>query len=302
MTSLTQQLTAQPSVIKVGLTLTLASYLFYCILFVMQFVLGINIIGSTSISIISLLLPVFFTGRYIATKDGISLSPLKLCLALFISFIPSYIIIYFLLSYLDVSLYTVLYLIVSVDWFNASTLLSLIMLGVAFCIIGFAYKFGETIGINAFNEKQDEIENLKLKRKKQAIDKYKGACLCGGVTFSVDSFNETAANCHCSMCRKFHGAAFGTLVGVKGLNWLSGKGLLKHYVSENGVTRTFCDTCGSSLGFRSAGVLMSNIELAIATFDDDIPVRIDAQIYTNYKANWCQLQNDLSAYRNERHS
>jgi hypothetical protein len=125
---------------------------------------------------------------------------------------------------------------------------------------------------------------------------YKGSCLCGGVTFSVDSFSDQAANCHCTMCRKFHGASFATLVGVSGLNWLSGKALLKHYTAPNGTVRTFCNDCGASLGFRVKGASLEEIELAIATFDDDIPVKIDAQIYTNYKANWCQLQSSLPAF------
>lgn len=131
---------------------------------------------------------------------------------------------------------------------------------------------------------------------------FKGSCLCGSVRFSVDGFSEKAANCHCSMCRKFHGAAFGTLVGVQGLNWLSGRDLLKEFVASNGATRTFCSNCGSSLGFRVQGEPLENIELAISTFDVDIPVKIDAQIYTNYKANWCELQPDLLAYSEGRAS
>jgi len=122
---------------------------------------------------------------------------------------------------------------------------------------------------------------------------FKGSCLCGSVRFSVDGFSEKAANCHCSMCRKFHGAAFGTLVGVQGLSWLSGKERLKEFVASNGTTRTFCSNCGSSL---------ENIELAISTFDVDIPVKIDAQIYTNYKANWCELQPDLPTHSEGRAS
>ena len=125
---------------------------------------------------------------------------------------------------------------------------------------------------------------------------FKGSCLCGSVRFSVEGFSEKAANCHCSMCRKFHGAAFGTLVGVKGLIWLSGKDRLKEFVASNGTTRTFCSNCGSSLGFRVQGEPLENIELSISTFDVDIPVKIDAQIYTNYKANWCELQAELSAF------
>ncbi|EDK26443.1 hypothetical protein VSWAT3_23849 [Vibrionales bacterium SWAT-3] len=121
---------------------------------------------------------------------------------------------------------------------------------------------------------------------------FTGSCLCGRVRFSVEGFSEKAANCHCSMCRKFHGAAFGTLVDVQGLNWLSGKDRLKEFVASNGTTRTFCSNCGSSLGFRVQGEPLENIELAISTFD----VKIDAQIYTNYKANWCELQTELSVF------
>lgn len=125
---------------------------------------------------------------------------------------------------------------------------------------------------------------------------YEGSCLCGQVRFAVDEFSEKVANCHCSMCRKFHGAAFGTLVGVKGLVWISGKDLLKEFTALNGTTRTFCSTCGSSLGFRAKGEPFERIELAISTFDVDIPVKVDAQIYTGFKANWCELQSELPAY------
>ncbi|WP_305857935.1 GFA family protein [Balneatrix alpica] len=125
---------------------------------------------------------------------------------------------------------------------------------------------------------------------------YKGSCLCGAVTFVVNGFSAQAANCYCSMCRKFHGAAFGTLVAVQGLHWLSGESLLKDFIAANGTVRTFCSACGSSLGFRGKHAGVDEIELAIATFDDDIPVTIDAQIYTAYKPNWCVLQPDLLAF------
>ncbi len=124
-------------------------------------------------------------------------------------------------------------------------------------------------------------------------DEYKGSCLCGVVSFVVNGFNEKSAHCHCTMCRKFHGAA---LVGVTGLNWLSGHDSLKEFVADNGTVRTFCQECGSSLGFRVKGVPATDMELAIATFDEDIPVEIDAHIYINYKADWCRLQDDLPKF------
>ena len=129
---------------------------------------------------------------------------------------------------------------------------------------------------------------------------FKGSCLCGRVRYSVDGFSNQVANCHCTMCRKFHGAAFGTLVGVRGLKWLSGQDCLKHYTAPNGTIRTFCKECGSSLGFRVPGATIEDIEIAIATFCGDIPVKVDAQIYTNYKADWCNLHDDLPIFPEER--
>lgn len=125
---------------------------------------------------------------------------------------------------------------------------------------------------------------------------YHGSCLCGSVSFSVTGFSKQAANCHCSMCRKFHGAAFGTLVSVSGLVWIAGEDYLSEYTADNGSTRTFCQRCGSSLGFRPKGVAVKEIELAIAAFDSDIPVKLDAEIYTSNKANWCDLNPKLTTF------
>ena len=125
---------------------------------------------------------------------------------------------------------------------------------------------------------------------------FSGSCLCGSVRFAVSGFSDKVANCHCTMCRKFHGAAFGTLVGVKDLTWLSGEALLSEFVADNGTTRTFCSTCGSSMGFRVKGAPLATIEMAISTFDEDIPVKVDAHIYTDYKANWCVLQEGIPAF------
>lgn len=125
---------------------------------------------------------------------------------------------------------------------------------------------------------------------------YKGSCLCSQVRFEVASFSERAANCHCSMCRKFHGAAFATLVAVEQLNWLSGLEYLKHYSAENGTIRTFCSACGSSLGFRTQGQPLQQMELAISTFDEKLPVVVSSHIFTKYKADWHNINDTLPQF------
>jgi len=134
------------------------------------------------------------------------------------------------------------------------------------------------------------------------VHKYYGSCLCSAISFNVTGFSESAANCHCTMCRKFHGAAYGTLVSVTGLTWLKGFELMKHFTAKNGTQRSFCQECGSSLGFRVKNASINEIEIAISTFDEDIPIKIDAQIYTEDKANWSELQQGIPSFlqgRNE---
>jgi len=125
---------------------------------------------------------------------------------------------------------------------------------------------------------------------------YKGSCLCGVITYEAIGFSQLAAHCHCTMCRKFHGAAFGTMVAVEELYWLTGKALLKEYQAPNGTIRSFCSECGSSIGFREAGSSFDSMEIAIASFDETIPVCVDANIYTNYKVPWCKIALELKNY------
>ena len=132
--------------------------------------------------------------------------------------------------------------------------------------------------------------------------KYKGSCLCGSIRYEVSGFSSAAANCHCTMCRKFHGSAYGTLVSVSGLSWLSGKEYLKDYICSNGTIRSFCTECGSSIGFRVKDSSQGALELAISTFDEEIPVVVEAQIYINYKANWAKLDTAIQSHGEGRDS
>jgi len=41
-----------------------------------------------------------------------------------------------------------------------------------------------------------------------------GGCLCGALRFSIDLPTAWCVHCHCSICRRNHGAGFVTWVGV----------------------------------------------------------------------------------------
>ncbi|CCN33753.1 putative Glutathione-dependent formaldehyde-activating enzyme [Vibrio nigripulchritudo SFn27] len=134
--------------------------------------------------------------------------------------------------------------------------------------------------------------------------KYRGSCLCGGVTFEITQFDSQVGHCHCSMCRKFHGAAFSTFINVpRGrIRWLTGDLLLRKYTAQNGTERTFCEECGSSLAFKSSKSERGSIEIALSALDDHVPVTPDAHIFMSSKADWYSDQDDLPKFEQGRDS
>jgi len=136
------------------------------------------------------------------------------------------------------------------------------------------------------------------------IEPYRGSCLCGAVKFEIDEFLPQAAHCHCSMCRKFHGAAYATIAGVLRSNfrWIEGVNALKGYTAKNGTTRSFCSHCGSSLTFSSPRASEEEIEIALGTLDGDVPVEPSAHIFVGSAANWTVFSDGLPRYEEQRGS
>src|ERR1700686_4005215 len=83
---------------------------------------------------------------------------------------------------------------------------------------------------------------------------HRGSCLCGGIQYELSSELRGTAHCHCSMCRKAHGAAFATHGGVpkSDLRLLTGADLLREYGSSPTITRSFCSQCGSQLFWQKS--------------------------------------------------
>jgi len=135
-------------------------------------------------------------------------------------------------------------------------------------------------------------------------DLYRGSCLCGVVRFEIDEFLPQMAHCHCSMCRKFHGASYATIASVSRskFRWVEGEDALKGYTAENGTTRTFCNHCGSSLTFSSPRASDEVVEIALGTVDGDVAVEPDAHIFVGSGANWTVLNDGLPRYEEGRDS
>ncbi|TAJ79286.1 GFA family protein [bacterium] len=102
------------------------------------------------------------------------------------------------------------------------------------------------------------------------------------------------SHCHCSMCRKAHGAAFGTYARVNRTDFtlLSGEDHIASYRSSAGVLRTFCRSCGSTLQFITEA-RADSFALASGTLDDDPGIRPSYHIFVDSKAPWFEITDEL---------
>lgn len=122
--------------------------------------------------------------------------------------------------------------------------------------------------------------------------KIQGGCLCGGIRYEIGGPLTDVGNCHCSMCRRFHGAAFATYakVNAEHFRWLAGQELLTVYETTPGIGWGFCRVCGSSLGVPAHGKLG---DIALGTLDSDPGVRPTEHIFVGSKADWFQITDSL---------
>ena len=121
-----------------------------------------------------------------------------------------------------------------------------------------------------------------------------GSCLCGSVRYEVRGPLDPATHSHCSMCRKAHGAAFGSYARVQRSEFvlLSGADDIASYQSSPEVTRTFCRRCGSTLQFIRA-TRPNTFSLALGTLDDDPGVRPSMHIHIESKVPWLDINDGI---------
>jgi hypothetical protein len=121
-----------------------------------------------------------------------------------------------------------------------------------------------------------------------------GGCLCGAVHYEVDGELRHITHCHCSMCRKVHGAAFATYASLarRRLRLVQGEEALRSYRSSERVTRQFCGTCGSHLFFVS-DEFPDAIAVTLGTLDSDPGGRPSAHIHTANRAPWYEIADGL---------
>jgi hypothetical protein len=125
----------------------------------------------------------------------------------------------------------------------------------------------------------------------------RGSCLCGSIRYEVTGPLRGALNCHCSMCRKAHGAAFRSRAAVRraDFRFTQGESLLARYESSPGTHRCFCSRCGSPLVSFFDGN-PNTLGLPLGALDDDPGVRPGCHVYVGSKAPWFEITDELPRF------
>ena len=107
------------------------------------------------------------------------------------------------------------------------------------------------------------------------MNKHQGSCLCGSVRWEFSGQPLEATHCHCSMCRKAHGAAFGTYYNLpeNAFRWTGAMDTVRTYRSSETIERPFCSTCGSALPFidKTTGIRVCARGLPHPWTGSDVP-------------------------------
>jgi hypothetical protein len=125
-----------------------------------------------------------------------------------------------------------------------------------------------------------------------------GSCLCRSVRYEVAEPLGVMEHCHCSMCRKAHGAAFSTnaVVRSSALTVTSGDAFISEYDSSPNRRKCFCSKCGSQLFIRR----LDNPEFMVVTLgtvDDDPGARPERHVYVASKAPWDEITDALPRFK-----
>jgi hypothetical protein len=122
----------------------------------------------------------------------------------------------------------------------------------------------------------------------------RGKCLCGAIQFELDLPTNWVAHCHCSICRRAHGAPFVTWVSVPDERFriTAGEEHLARYDSTSEATRSFCRVCGSTLLFQSKTRWAGETHIARANIDDPVDLPM-VHAFLEDRADWVLFDNPL---------
>jgi hypothetical protein len=126
----------------------------------------------------------------------------------------------------------------------------------------------------------------------------KGSCLCKKIQFEIKNAPKQINLCHCKMCQKFSGSAFGSFMRVLARDFkiISGLEFEKVFDSSEWAARAFCSNCGASIRY----INKEQPELtfvAAGCLDDDPKICPRHHIFVKDKAPWYEINSNIPQFQ-----
>ena len=125
--------------------------------------------------------------------------------------------------------------------------------------------------------------------------RHHGRCLCGAITFEASGDPKWVVHCHCESCRRATGAVVATYAGYEAGNFSITAGAPVRFASSEGVTRSFCGTCGSSLTYEGAR-WPGEIHIFVATLEDAADFVPRAHVHVAEQLPWLHMDDGLRRF------
>lgn len=125
-----------------------------------------------------------------------------------------------------------------------------------------------------------------------------GGCQCGAVRYTLSAPPDEVVHCHCSMCRKAHGALFASFGNypAAALTVECSETALGDFESSRGTHRQFCPSCGAQLFNRidkwsdRAFVCLGTLDAGETPGHDPATER---HIFWDSRIHWYDVGDDL---------
>ena len=117
-----------------------------------------------------------------------------------------------------------------------------------------------------------------------------GGCLCGAIRYRSTADPVWVGHCHCTNCQRWTGsAAFsGAFFALDELEWTRGEP--KIYQSSKDVRRSFCDKCGSPIGFHRPG---HHVGVTAGTLDNPEAIKPEDHMFAEHEHSWARFDDGL---------
>lgn len=126
-----------------------------------------------------------------------------------------------------------------------------------------------------------------------------GGCLCGAVRYEISGEAERFYHCHCRRCRKATGTGHASnllVTPLESIQWIEGESLLRRYKVPEAKRffNCFCSQCGSPM--PRVVPELNGVLIPAGTLDDEPPVRPQARIFWDSRAEWSCSGDDIPVF------